>query len=718
MKNRNIPYYVAALMLAAGVSTSFVSCVDTDEPETVTKLRQEAINKLAADTDLQKALAEVQRAEAAYKNAQAAAENADAQKNLADAKKQELINAKTEKTNDAVIAKEIAEANKAAQKAIEDQASATQTYKLAAADYERALKAAQKEAEENAAKLGSTDEGSIVAKYLEAYITAQKDVLEKQVAYNDALINVKVGEDGVDENGNAFHKNGTVDFEAEVSLKTVAKNLAQDAYDETVAIFEDPDFTKWSKTYADAQTAIDNLESEIAEIDLAVATKKAEINVKEQQISDAEKAITTEFDKWADTDAQIPSIEVSDNLKKAIFGENNNDLGPYKIDTKWIPGYYENNNYVSGYDQRISVKLHYSNKKVQILLETAKEVNVYDQETGDWQYSYTENEKTSAVTNEFAADALDYVLTKILNGYSNSYEANSLKEAYDNALKNYNEGIKLTVEGNSEGATDEAKKGELKLFNEAWAAYKGTVEDKKNAYEIAADNLLGRHTDLDGHDLNGKLPSKEDVLDNWSSWGDYGNYLHEQEYVAEAQSNYTNFVEANGIYNTIKGKQKEYQDAYDAKNTEKEDKLINDANLATLKAELKELQIAKSDEDSKKALKEIEKDKNEAVQTAINTACGIDFEGDEDLSDAGITGFDDIAKAKEVLVALAKVDLDKATAELEAAQEALKQHNAGTSDVQVAVEYAKKQVEIAQEKCDVAKAQYEAVKKVYETKAE
>ena len=708
MKNRNIPYYMAVLALAAGMSTSFVSCVDTDESETVTKLRQEAINKLAADTDLQKALAEVQRAEAAYKNAQAATENANA-------KAQELLNAKTEKTNDAEIAKTIAEANKAAQAAIEAQAAATQKYKVAAADYERALKAAQKEAEEKAAQLGSGEEGSIVAKYLSAYIDAQKEVLEKQVAYNDALINVKVGEDGVDENGNPFHKNGTVDFEAEVSLKTVAKNLAQDAYDETVAIFEDPDFTKWSKTYAEAQTAIDNLESEIAEIDLAVATKKAEIKVKEQQISDAEKAITTEFDKWADTDAQIPSIEVSDNLKKAIFGENLNDITYEEWDYKWIPGYTDGETYYSGYEQRIDLKLHYSNKKVQILLETYKQY--WDEDENEWRTLW-DTKKTTAVTNEYAADALDYILNNTLDAYSNSYEANSLKEAYDNTLKNYNEGIKLTVEGNSEGSTDEAKKGELKLFNEAWAAYKGTVADKKSDYEIAADNLLGRHVDLEGNELMGVLPKKEKVLDNWSAWGDYGRYLHEQEDVAELQADYKNFVEANGIYNTIKGKQKEYQDAYDAKNTEKEDNLINDANLATLKAELKELQIAKSDEDSKKALKEIEKDKNEAVQTAINTACGIDFEDDEDLSDAGITGFDDIAKAKEVLIALAKVDLDKATAELEAAQEALKQHNAGTSDVQVAVEYAKKQVEIAQEKCDVAKAQYEAVKKVYETKAE
>ena len=717
MKNRNIPYYMAVLALAAGVSTSFVSCVDTDEPETVTKLRQEAINKLAADTDLQKALAEVERAKVETEKAEAAVKNANAASINAQTKAQELANAKTEKTNDAEIAKEIAEANKLAQAAIEAQAEATQKYKVAAADYERALEAAKKEAAEKAANLGSNDDGSsIVAGYLGAYVDAQKEVLEKQVAYNDALINVKVG--GQDEDGNDIP--GTADFEAEVSLKTVAKNLAQDEYDEVVAIFEDPDFTKWSKTYADAQTAIDKLESEIAEIELTVATKNAEIKVKQQQIQDAEDAITTEFDKWADTDAQIPSIEVSDNLKKAIFGENNNDLGPYKIDTKWISGYYdyEDNNYVNGYDQRISVKLHYSNKKVQILLETAKVVDVYDEESGEWQFSYTTNEKTSAVTNEFAAAALDYVLNEILDDYSNSYEANSLKEAYDNALKNYNEGIKLTVEGNSEGATDEEKKGELKLFNEAWAAYKGTVEDKKSAYEMAADNLLGRHTDLDGNDLKGKLPSKEDVLENWSSWGDYGAYLNDQKYVAKLQADYTNFVEANDINNTIKGKQKEYQDAYDAKNTEKEDNLINDANLATLKAELKELQITKSDEDSKKALKEIEKDKNEAVQEAINKACGIDFEDDDDLSDAGITGFDDIAKAKELLVALAKADLDKATAELEAAQEALKQHNAGYSKVQVALEYAKKQVEIAQAKCDVAKAQYEAVKKVYEAKAE
>lgn len=79
MKNRNIPYYVAALMLAAGVSTSFVSCVDTDEPETVTKLRQAAIEKIQADADLQKAYAEVQRAVVTKTNADAEKVKADAE---------------------------------------------------------------------------------------------------------------------------------------------------------------------------------------------------------------------------------------------------------------------------------------------------------------------------------------------------------------------------------------------------------------------------------------------------------------------------------------------------------------------------------------------------------------------------------------------------------------------------------------------------------------
>ncbi|MBQ9214384.1 MAG: hypothetical protein IJ150_10660 [Bacteroidales bacterium] len=41
MKSRNFSYYVAALMLAAGMSTSFVSCVDeTEEPDYVKQVRE------------------------------------------------------------------------------------------------------------------------------------------------------------------------------------------------------------------------------------------------------------------------------------------------------------------------------------------------------------------------------------------------------------------------------------------------------------------------------------------------------------------------------------------------------------------------------------------------------------------------------------------------------------------------------------------------------
>jgi hypothetical protein len=60
MKNRNIPYYVAALMLAAGVSTSFVSCVDTDEPSSIEKLREAKANEVNAQAAYKNALAQTQ----------------------------------------------------------------------------------------------------------------------------------------------------------------------------------------------------------------------------------------------------------------------------------------------------------------------------------------------------------------------------------------------------------------------------------------------------------------------------------------------------------------------------------------------------------------------------------------------------------------------------------------------------------------------------------
>ncbi len=74
MKNRNIPYYVAALMLATGVSTSFVSCVDTDEPSSIEELRKAKANEVNAQAAYKNALAQTQLQTAEIQKAKAAQE--------------------------------------------------------------------------------------------------------------------------------------------------------------------------------------------------------------------------------------------------------------------------------------------------------------------------------------------------------------------------------------------------------------------------------------------------------------------------------------------------------------------------------------------------------------------------------------------------------------------------------------------------------------------
>lgn len=132
-----------------------------------------------------------------------------------------------------------------------------------------------------------------------------------------------------------------------------------------------------------------------------------------------------------------------------------------------------------------------------------------------------------------------------------------------------------------------------------------------------------------------------------------------------------------------------------------------------LQAELKALKDEKTEITSTQALKELEKAKNEGVQKAINTACGLFDDDDENLAEFDLDNFGEVAKIKDVLIAVAEADVNKAQAELDAAKSALENHNKGLSDAQVAVEYAKKQIEIAEEKEKLAKEKYEEVKKAY-----
>jgi L-lysine 2,3-aminomutase len=120
MKNRNIPYYMAVLALAAGMSTSFVSCVDTEEPDSIVTLRNAKAEEIKAEAKVQEALAGLKDAEAAYKKAEERAK-------IADAVTTELANKLTEAKNNLEIAKltakndiEISTAKEEAQAALDE----------------------------------------------------------------------------------------------------------------------------------------------------------------------------------------------------------------------------------------------------------------------------------------------------------------------------------------------------------------------------------------------------------------------------------------------------------------------------------------------------------------------------------------------------------------------------------------------------------------------
>jgi hypothetical protein len=331
---------------------------------------------------------------------------------------------------------------------------------------------------------------------------------------------------------------------------------------------------------------------------------------------------------------------------------------------------------------------------------------------------FRDGEYRTQIQNQDLPIALANVLT-VLAAYENDNQANNLKETYQTAKKNFEESTyKKDVEGDSKAeAGSDAAKGMKTIYLNAWSAYNGAGADKKEEmkgkYEAAAQNLFGRLTDSKGGYLNGQMPDEKEVLDDYTNWSTYGSYLNLQQVMKKAEATYNNFVAASGIYNTIETKRKAAADLLLAKTAEKEDKLTKDEDYLKLQSELKALTDEKTQITSSQKLKKAELKKNEAVQTAINTACGLFDDDDENLAEFGLDNFGDVAKIKDVLIAVAKADVAKAQAELDAAKSALENHNKGLSESQIAVEYAKKQVEIAEEKEKLAKEKYEEVKKAY-----
>jgi len=770
MKNRNIPYYMAVLALTAGMSTSFVSCVDTDEPETVTKLRQEAINKLAADTDLQKALAEVERAKVKYNEALAAVQNADAAIKNAQAKTADLDNQITEagleNAKQAKIQEQLAALEAEKEKYEQNRLRAAKE----AAKYESEYQAALKDAQDRLAEIAG-QKNKALTEALTAYVDAQQEVLSKKVAYNDALKAAEVGGETpagshkevvypkytdvvLDEDGKIVYQtievqgdpivvgsnsyydyvtgqnvtyniyktdpetgeivytkkyvsvpltkevegnpytidvpdtkeiDGTVDYKAEVALKQVALDLAKANKADIEAVFADPDFEKWSTKYSEAEEAIATLDGEIAEIKINLAANTGAIEAKKEEVDVKKQALEDEYTKWAD-DVTTLSLACSESLKIEKFGKTNNVV------------------YLGSEGQ---YKLQYYNGTVTALIQRGTE--------------YKPQIKNSEIASVLNA------VKGWLSEYEDDYKANTLKKEWQDAQANFDKGtIKTAIEGTHKAEDIEnglKYNGAKATFTVSlYNAYANETDEtekakKKKAYEDAANQMVGGTKDPQGHDLNGVLPTDEkileDVTNNASLWGNYGNYLKTKDNIAKLEAKYNNYVEASAIYNTIEQKAKSAGDLVAAKVAEKNDKLANDAAYVKLQAELKALKDEKTEITSTQALKELEKAKNEGVQNAINTACGLFDDDDENLAKFDLDNFGEVAKIKDVLIAVAEADVNKAQAELDAAKSALENHNKGLSDAQVAVEYAKKQIEIAEEKEKLAKEKYEEVKKAY-----
>jgi hypothetical protein len=721
MKNRNIPYYVAALMLAVGVSTSFVSCVDTDEPETVTKLRQEAIAKLQADADFVKAQAELQRAKAANETAQAKFQDQKTLTEAATTKAAELKNKVAEDTLSAATARAIAIANQEAQAAIETMKQATQTYELAAADYARALKAAQKASEETAATLGFDKNGQdIVASYFSAYVDAQKATLQAQVDYNqavaDAVTGTKIHHDAeYDDKGGLIKAawdeevKGTVDFENEVKTKEVALANAQAALAEVTKKFASLDVENWQKEYDAAETSLVKVKKELAQLEEKVEVKTEAVDLKK-------KAISNEYDAWKATTATYSFGEddgVTAALVDELFGEGK----------KESPKYGTNENTL----------VRYSSSKLTVFFAEEKKDKdgntVHDPETGE----VVLEDFDSQIQNGSAADALVNFANELAKRYSDEFKANSLRDAKTDAEKAYNEAYKSIYgagKKDNDAADNDNYKGLMKLYQDAYKAYTDKKADKnateteisnaKKDYEDAAKNLYGRTTSYvkegTGSEILGAEVSEPTVIKNNEEakknvWGAFGDYVAAKKAKTDATAEYNNFGNGKTLYKAVLGKQKAAADAADAASEANDEKLASDADLLALQKELSE---AKRDYDTK----DIEKQQYEAVKNAISKSVtsiiGLKDENDKEVE----IDFGKLESEKKNALAGLEKAVAKAQAEKDAADAALKAHNDGLSDAKINVDYKKKLWDIAKDKEATKKAEYEAVKKVYEAKAE
>jgi chromosome segregation ATPase len=687
MKNRNIPYYVAALMLAAGVSTSFVSCVDTDEPETVTKLRQAAIEKIQADADLQKAYAEVQRAvvtktnayaeqvkaEAAYKLAEAEYQKALAAKENATAKTTELTNAITEAGLEEAK-KEKAENNrKLALKAKQDADAKAAT---AAAD----LKHAIAEALKAYANDGNTTIENAYKDYLDAvenYGKAQDEYVAKTTA----------------------EKKDLAALNQEVASKTTALAKAKEAKADVEAIYATDDYKTWEADYKTAK-------EELAKAETKIKALKEEKEVANADLAKQKTDLKADLDKYNQTTATyVYDEETVPTALADILFEHGDIEGSAKY---WDAG----NNYVA----RSVAK--YVNGKMKLFYK------------GDIQ-----------VKNEDAANLLNDIAAVLKNTYQYDKTESQIKEeevSYTNANKAFTDGLKKTIEGDTKSDDPETKAGRLAWYKTKWNEYKADKDDatKKSNYVEAARRLYqgGASIDDDGN-MNGValenfVPSDKEALKEKTKWGTYASYIETRENLKEQSAKNSALRKGVALYNTLVNKAKELSDAKDAEQAKYDDKIASDETLLSLQTKINETQ-AKVD------AAQAEIDKYKAIATAVKRALGsktytytYDGQGniisktetketvDGESVNKPVSENISLETIKADVLAELQKAIDDAQADLDAANEDLKNYNAGNRDSNAAVTRAKAKVDEAKLKMDNAKAYYDNLVKLYADKTE
>ena len=188
MKKKRILFHALALVATLGAATSLSSCVETDEPESITQLRQAKAEEVKAEAEKTQAEATKEAAEAKVKEAQAASETAKA-------KEQELLNALQELQN----AKEQAqyEADKATAEVNTklQLEQLNQQYEMSVAQKKQELAKLELTTNVELAKLQTNGVNDELKVALNNWTRKQKDVADAQKELSDAIAKSSKEED-------------------------------------------------------------------------------------------------------------------------------------------------------------------------------------------------------------------------------------------------------------------------------------------------------------------------------------------------------------------------------------------------------------------------------------------------------------------------------------------------------------------------------------------